>query len=185
MNPQTALEAAAWRRLPASRWPWRSAWYLLATLPAALMAALLLAVPAVPWLVLAGGRIHGATIGLLILLGCVLVAALGPLIAIPVAATARRRLAIVDRRPAEHAQHMPGADGVRGWLHALVPRAAHDDDLLAALHSRMGGAAFEQAWTWGRSLGGSRAIEYALQDALPDPIRPEGLPRAGDAGAIS
>jgi signal transduction histidine kinase len=118
MNPQTALEAAAWRRLPTSRWPWRSAWYLLATLPAALMAALLLAVPAVPWLVLAGGRIHGATIGLLILLGCVLVAALGPLIAIPVAATARRRLAIVDRRPAEHAQHMPGDGGVRGWLQA-------------------------------------------------------------------
>ncbi len=72
-----------------------------------------------------------------------------------------------------------------GWLHALVPRAAHDDDLLAALHSRMGDAAFEQAWTQGRSLGGSRAIEYALQDAPPDPTRPEGLPRAGDTGAIS
>ena len=56
-----------------------------------------------------------------------------------------------------------------GWLHALVPRAAHDDDLLAALRSRMGHAAFEQAWTQGRSLGGSRAIAYALQDAPPDP----------------
>jgi len=72
-----------------------------------------------------------------------------------------------------------------GWLHALVPRAAHDDDLLAALHSRMGDAAFEQAWTRGRSLGGSRAIEYALQDAPPDPTRPEGLPGASDTGAIS
>ncbi len=60
-----------------------------------------------------------------------------------------------------------------GWLHALVPRAAHDDDLLAALRSRMGDAAFEQAWTRGRSLGGSRAIEYALQDAPPDPTRPD------------
>jgi hypothetical protein len=49
-----------------------------------------------------------------------------------------------------------------GWLHALVPRAAHDDGLLAALRSRMGGAAFEQAWTQGRSMGGSRAVEYAL-----------------------
>ena len=56
-----------------------------------------------------------------------------------------------------------------GWLHALVPRAAHDDDLLAALHSRMGDAAFEQAWTRGRSLGGSRAVEYVLQEAPPDP----------------
>jgi predicted ATPase len=72
-----------------------------------------------------------------------------------------------------------------GWLHALVPRAAHDDDLLAALNSRMGDAAFEQAWTQGRSLGSSRAIAYALQDAPPDPTRPQGLPRAGDTGAIS
>jgi predicted ATPase len=72
-----------------------------------------------------------------------------------------------------------------GWLHALVPRAAHDDDLLAALRSRMGDAAFERAWTRGQSLGGSRAVEYALQDAPPDPTRPEGLPRADDTGAIS
>ena len=118
VNPQTALEALAWRRLPVSGWPWRSAGYLLAMLHAALMAAPLLAVPAVPWLVLAGGRIHGAAIGLLILLGCVLVATLAPLIAIPVAATARWRLALVDRRPAEHRQRMPGAGGVRGWLQA-------------------------------------------------------------------
>ena len=50
-----------------------------------------------------------------------------------------------------------------GWLHALVPRAAHDGNLLAALRARMGDAAFEQAWTRGRSLGGSRAVEYALR----------------------
>jgi tetratricopeptide (TPR) repeat protein len=70
-----------------------------------------------------------------------------------------------------------------GWLHALVPRAPHDEGLLAALRSRMGDAAFEQAWTGGRSLGGSRAVEYALQEAPPDPTRPEGTPRAGDIGA--
>ena len=91
----------------------------------------------------------------------------------------------------ERAVHLLAAAGAllqakgSGWLHGLVPRAAHDDDLLAALRSRMGDAAFEQAWTRGRSLGGSRAIEYALQDAPPDPARPEGLPRAGDTGAIS
>ena len=72
-----------------------------------------------------------------------------------------------------------------GWLHALVPRAAHDDDFLAALRSRMGDAAFEQAWTRGRSLGGSRAVEYVLQETPPDPTRPEGMPRAGDIGASS
>ncbi len=72
-----------------------------------------------------------------------------------------------------------------GWLHALVPRAAHDDGPLAALRSRMGDAAFERAWTRGRSLRGSGAIEYALQDAPPDPTRPEGTPGAGDIGVIS
>jgi signal transduction histidine kinase len=43
--------------------------------------------------------------------------AAGPLIAVPVAATARWRLAIVDRRPAGHARRMPGG-GVAGWLRA-------------------------------------------------------------------
>jgi signal transduction histidine kinase len=118
MVPQTALEAVAWRRLPVSGWPWRSAWYLLAALHAALMAALLLAVSAVPWLVLAGGRIHGAAIVVLILLGGVLVAALAPLIAVPVAATARWRLSIVDRRPAERRPREPGTGGVRSELRA-------------------------------------------------------------------
>ena len=118
MNPQTALEALAWPRLPVSRWPWRSLGYLLVTLHAALLAAALLAVPAVPWLVLAGGRFQEGTVALLVLLGLVLVAALGPLIAVPAAATARWRLAIVDRRPVEHVQRMPGAGGLRAWLQA-------------------------------------------------------------------
>jgi hypothetical protein len=118
VNPQRALEAVAWRRLPASSRPWRSAWYLLATVPSALVAAALLAVPAVPWLVLAGGGFQGVTVALLMLLGCVLVAAAGPLIAIPVAATARWRLAIAGRRPARHAGRVPGAGGVPGWLRA-------------------------------------------------------------------
>jgi signal transduction histidine kinase len=117
MNPQTALEAMAWRRLPVSGWPWRSFGYVLATLHAALLAAALLAVPAVPWMVLAGGPFPASTVALLVVLGFVLVVAAGPLIAVPVAATARWRLAIVDRRPAGHARRMPGG-GVAGWLRA-------------------------------------------------------------------
>jgi predicted ATPase len=91
----------------------------------------------------------------------------------------------------ERAVHLLAAAGAllqakgSGWLHALVPRAAHDDGLLAALRSRMGDAAFEQAWTRGQSLGGSRAVEYALEEASPEPTRPAGPPRAGDTGAIS
>jgi hypothetical protein len=118
MNPQTALGAVAWRRLPVSAWPWRSAFYLVVTLHAALLAAALLAVPAVPWLVLAGGRFQDGTVVLLIVLGCVLVGAFAPLIAIPVTATARWRLAIVDRRPVDHPRRVPGAGGLAGWLRA-------------------------------------------------------------------
>src|SRR5262249_22924062 len=58
-----------------------------------------------------------------------------------------------------------------GWLHAYVPRAPHDDDELAALRSRVGDAAFEGAWAYGRSLAGWRAVAYALHDEAADPIR--------------
>ena len=91
----------------------------------------------------------------------------------------------------ERAVHLLAAAGAllqakgSGWLHALVPRAAHDDGLLAALRSRLGDAAFEQAWTRGQSLGGSRAVEYALAEASAEPTRPVGPSRDGDTGAIS
>jgi hypothetical protein len=50
-----------------------------------------------------------------------------------------------------------------GWLHAFVPRVPPDNAVLAALRSRLGDAAFEQAQAWGRSAGTKRAVEYALQ----------------------
>jgi tetratricopeptide (TPR) repeat protein len=49
-----------------------------------------------------------------------------------------------------------------GWLHAWVPRAPHGDVALAVLRSRMGGAAFDDAWARGRSIAGKRAGEIAL-----------------------
>ena len=54
-----------------------------------------------------------------------------------------------------------------GWLHAYVPRVLHDDSVLAALRSRIGDAAFEEAWAWGGSIGGSRAVEFALEQGTP------------------
>ena len=54
-----------------------------------------------------------------------------------------------------------------GWLHAYVPRVSHDDSALAALRSRMGDAAFDEAWAWGRSTGGRRAVEIALEQGNP------------------
>jgi predicted ATPase len=50
-----------------------------------------------------------------------------------------------------------------GWLHSFVPRVPPDDALLAALRSRIGDAAFEDAQAWGGSAGSRRAVEYALE----------------------
>jgi predicted ATPase len=54
-----------------------------------------------------------------------------------------------------------------GWLHAYVPRAPHDGGTKAALRSRVGDAAFEQAWACGRALDGTRAVQHALGQAQP------------------
>ena len=50
-----------------------------------------------------------------------------------------------------------------GWLHAYVPRAPHDDAVLAALRARFGDAAYEEARAWGASIGSRRARQYALE----------------------
>jgi predicted ATPase len=50
-----------------------------------------------------------------------------------------------------------------GWLHAYVPRAPHDDAVLAALRARIGDAAYQQAQAWGRSTGSRHARQYALE----------------------
>ena len=55
------------------------------------------------------------------------------------------------------------SQGDPGWLHAYVPRAAHDDAVLAVLRSRLGDAAFAEACAWGGSIGGRNAVDYALQ----------------------
>jgi signal transduction histidine kinase len=118
--PQTALQAVTWRRLLLSSWPWRSAGYVLASLPAAVVAAAGLAVPAVPWLLLlaAAGGYEPGVIVLLVLLGGVLVAALGPLIAVPVAALGRWRLHMADTRPLDASHRGTAAAGPGSWLRA-------------------------------------------------------------------
>jgi signal transduction histidine kinase len=124
-RPQTALQAARWPRLLISGWPWRSAGYLLSTLPLALAAQAGLAIPAAPWLVLAAqlasGNYQVGTIVVLALLGGALVPAIGPLIAMPLAVAERARLRLVDARP--DGPHRPGrpetaAGGAAAWLRA-------------------------------------------------------------------
>ena len=118
-TPDTALKAVAWRYLLVSRWPWRSAGYLFATLPAAAVAAAGLAIPAVPWLVLAGGGYQPGVIVALILLGAALIAALGPLIAIPATALGQWRLRMADTRPlGDRPRTAPAGPGPAAWLRA-------------------------------------------------------------------
>jgi predicted ATPase len=50
-----------------------------------------------------------------------------------------------------------------GWLHAYVPRAQHDDAVLAALRARLGDAAYQEARAWGRTIESGRARQYALE----------------------
>ena len=50
-----------------------------------------------------------------------------------------------------------------GWLHAYVPRAPHDDSVLAALRDSMGDAAYQEARTWGGSIDSRNARQYALE----------------------
>jgi len=50
-----------------------------------------------------------------------------------------------------------------GWLHAYIPRAPHDDAVLAALRARIGDAAYQEAQAWGRTTGSRHATQYALE----------------------
>ena len=59
-----------------------------------------------------------------------------------------------------------------GWLHAYVPRAPHDDSAVAELRARTTAAAFRQAWAYGRSLTGARAVRYALTATTRRPVCP-------------
>ncbi|MBV9382638.1 MAG: sensor histidine kinase [Streptosporangiaceae bacterium] len=119
-GPQTALQATAWPRLLASSWPWRSAGYLLTTMPVALAAFTGLAIVSLPWLELgarlAAGNYQAGAIAALILLGAALVGLAGPAAAVPLAELERRRLRVVDAHPVASGHRHPPATGARAWL---------------------------------------------------------------------
>jgi signal transduction histidine kinase len=124
-KPRTALEAVTWRRLLVSSWPWRSAGYLLTTLPVALAA---FAGLAIPWLLLAARVAAGddqiAVIVVLLLLGAGLVGAVGPLLAMPLAELERRRLRMVDPRPVASAHRSTEPATARSRLRARYSEPA-------------------------------------------------------------
>jgi signal transduction histidine kinase len=126
-QPQTALQALTCRRLLIGGWPWRGAGYLFSTMPLALAAQAGLAIPLLPWLVLAAelasGNYQAGVLVVLALLGAALIAALGPLLAVPLAEAERRRLRLVDRRPVDRRRDA-AARGPVSWLRARYTEPA-------------------------------------------------------------
>ncbi|WP_034519783.1 sensor histidine kinase [Actinomadura rifamycini] len=116
-EPRTALESATRRRFLVTRWPWRCAGYLLTTPVPVLAAAVPFGLFALPLAEALSSR-HGAGARLLLgAFGILLVAGIGPLVALPLAEVERRRLRLVDSRPVvpARAARAPGAPGADAW----------------------------------------------------------------------
>lgn len=121
-SPRSVLQSATSRRYLVSAWPWRALAYALTTPLVAVSAAVPLGLVTMPWLVL-GARVAvgdppswpGALA--LFVSGAVLAAALGPLVASPLATVERGRLRLltddVPAGPRRLAGATPGA-----WLRA-------------------------------------------------------------------
>jgi signal transduction histidine kinase len=130
MQAHTPLEALARRRFLLTGWPWRSLAYLLTTPVVAVTAGFPLMLVGLPWVVLlvqladGGLRWPLGTVLLAVVLGAVLLAAGGPLVALPLAILERRRLRLVDTRPAASGHRRPGDHGLWPWLRTRYTEAA-------------------------------------------------------------
>jgi hypothetical protein len=104
-TPRTPLEAISRLRFLVTGWPWRSLGYLLTTPLLVMTVALPLMLLGLPWIALlvqqADGELRWSlgTVVLVVLLGAALVAAGGPLVALPLAIVERWRLRLVDAVP--------------------------------------------------------------------------------------
>ncbi|MET9518587.1 sensor domain-containing protein [Streptomyces sp. NPDC002994] len=103
MRPINVWQALARPGYLLSSWPWRSAGYLLSSAPVGIAALVVIVV--------------GATLGTVlavVLLGLPLLALLA-LSGVPVAATERLRLRLVDHRPAPTPHQVPSEPGLLAW----------------------------------------------------------------------
>ncbi|MFG1610011.1 sensor domain-containing protein [Actinoplanes sp. NPDC049265] len=116
------------RRFLLSAWPWRSLLYVVTTVIVATPVALFAWILAIPWLAtlnaLRDGRVPDARNYLLMAVSLVIIAMTGPLVAVPLAAIERRRLALVDTREVRTA-HRPvrGGDPI-AWIRTRYAEAA-------------------------------------------------------------
>jgi signal transduction histidine kinase len=128
-TPRTAIEAVTHRRFLASRWPWRAAAYLLTTGPVAVAAVVPMLLLGLPWAVLVRRLVTWndpslVQLAVLLLAGTMLIAGLGPLVAVPIGAVERHRLRLIDTRPtASGHQPVPVGDPLR-WLRVRYTEAA-------------------------------------------------------------
>ena len=115
------------RRFLMSSWPWRALAYLLTTALAIAPIAGLVWLLALPWLAAANGLRdgHPPKVAVLVLMAFAVfvVACFGPLVAVPLAALERRRLAILDDRPIRTA-HQEVSDDPFAWLRTRYTEAA-------------------------------------------------------------
>ncbi|WP_329103997.1 sensor histidine kinase [Micromonospora sp. NBC_01699] len=126
---RTPLESVTRRRFLIGGWPWRSLIYLLGTAPVAAAVGLPLLVLGLPWLVALRRITTGdlrplGTLLVVVLVGAVLIAAFGPLLALPVAALERRRLRLIDTGPLLAGHRRPNATGPWPWLRTRYTEAA-------------------------------------------------------------
>ncbi|MGC0204958.1 sensor histidine kinase [Streptomyces levis] len=104
MHPSNVWQALARPGYPLSAWPWRSAGYLLTGAVAGAVVLVGIVLSAV-----AGGVLALALVGIPLLLATALAG-------LPVAAVERLRLRLVDAEPAPDPHELPGAPGLRAWL---------------------------------------------------------------------
>ncbi|NUT33069.1 MAG: sensor histidine kinase [Hamadaea sp.] len=100
-------------------WPWRAFAYAITGVPGAMIAGGAAAIVALPWLAAVGmvfdGRWPPLPLAFLMVLVAGLAVVCGPLLALPMAAIERRRMAIVDDRPLGSPHRNAGGDPVR-WV---------------------------------------------------------------------
>ncbi len=129
-TPRNPLESLARRDFLISSWPWRSLGYLLWTVPIMSIVAIPLCFLALPWfaaIALQHSDYHrpsASTLLLLVFIGAALLAAGGPLLAIPLAKLERSRLKFVDRRPISDPHQQLSAPGIWEWLRVRYSEAA-------------------------------------------------------------
>ena len=121
---QAALRS---RRFLATSWPWRALLYLVTSALVAAPAAAGAWLFALPWMVVANdlrlGRVPETPKLVLIGLSVIMFAALAPLVAVPLAAVERRRLALADTRPIVSAHRAVPPDPI-SWLRVRYTEAA-------------------------------------------------------------